>query len=76
MNIKKNIIALAIIGATSLFATNLTEVNTLVDKILNTKDKIVKQELIIELNKEVNKMDTKTATEAQTIINTKLKTVK
>ena len=76
MNIKKNIIALAIIGTTSLFATNLTEVNTLVDKILNTKDKIVKQELIIELNKEVNKMDTKTATEAQTIINTKLKTVK
>ena len=76
MNIKKNIIALAIIGATGLFAANLTEVNTLVDKIFNTKDKIVKQELIIELNKKIEKMDTKTAKEAQAIIDKKLTTAK
>jgi len=76
MNIKKNVIALAIIGATSLFSANLTEVNTLVDKILMTKDTIVKQELIIELNKKVETMDKKSAKEAQSIIDTKLTAVK
>ena len=76
MNIKKNIIALAIIGATSLFSANLTEVNTLVDKILNAKDKMVKQELIVELNKKVETMDMETAKKAQSIIDTKLNTVK
>ena len=76
MNMKKNIIALAIIGATGLFAASLTEVNTLVDKILNTKDRAVKQELIIELNKKVKTLDKETAHKAQAIIDTKLITDK
>jgi len=76
MNMKKNIIAFAIIGATGLLAANLTEVNTLVDKILNTKDIAVKQELIIELNKEVKTLDKETAQKAQKIIDTKLTTNK
>ena len=73
MNIKKSLLALAIIGATSLFAANLNEVNTLVEKIKDTKDIVVKQELIVELNDKIEKMDKKTAEQAQSIIDEKLK---
>ena len=73
MNIKKSILALAIIGASSLFAGNLNEVSTLVEKIKDTKDVIVKQELIVELNDKIEKMDKKTAEQAQSIIDEKLK---
>ena len=73
MNIKKSLLALTIIGATSLFAANLNEVNTLVEKIKDAKDIIVKQELIVELNDKIEKMDKKTAEQAQSIIDEKLK---
>lgn len=73
MNIKKSLLALTIIGATSLFAANLNEVNTLVEKIKDTKDVVVKQELIVELNDKIEKMDKKTAEQAQSIIDEKLK---
>jgi len=73
MNIKKSILALAIIGASSLFAANLNEVSTLVEKIKDTKDVVVKQELIVELNDKIEKMDKKTAEQAQSIIDEKLK---
>jgi len=72
MNIKKNILILAFIGTTSLFSANLVEIEKVVDKINNTDDVIVKQELIIELNTEVEKLETKDAHKAQAIIDSKL----
>lgn len=72
MNIRKKMLILAIVGATSLFAVNLKEIGALADKIKNTEDVIVKQELIIELNKKVETLDSKSAIEAQSIIDAKL----
>jgi len=72
MNIRKKMLILAIVGATSLFAVNLKEIGKLADKINNTEDVIVKQELIIELNKEVEKLDAKGVIKAQAIIDAKL----
>lgn len=72
MTIRKNILILAIIGVTSLFSANLEEVSKLTDKINKTDDVIVKQELIIELNKEVEKLDEKDVHKAQAIIDAKL----
>lgn len=72
MNIRKKLLILTMIGATSLFAANLNEIEKLADKIKSTKDVIVKQELIIELNKEVEKLDAKDVIKAQAIIDTKL----
>jgi len=72
MNIRKKILILAIVGATSLFAVSLKDIGNLADKIKNTDDVIVKQELIIELNKEVEKLDAKGVIKAQAIIDAKL----
>jgi len=72
MNIRKKIVVLAILGITSLYATDLNEIGKLADKIKNTKDIIVKQELIVELNKEVEKLNEKDALKAQKIIDSKL----
>lgn len=72
MNIRKKILILAIVSTTSLFAVNLKEISQMADKINNTKDVIVKQELIIELNKEVEKLDANGAIKAQEIIDSKL----
>ena len=72
MNIRKKLLILTIVGATSLFAANLKEIGSLADKIKNTKDVIVKQELIIELNKEVEKLDANDVIRAQAIIDSKL----
>ena len=72
MNIRKKLLVITIVGATSLFAANLNEIGKLADKIKNTEDVIVKQELIIELNKEVEKLDAKDVINAQAIIDTKL----
>jgi len=72
MNIRKKIVVLAILGITSLYATDLNEIGKLADKIKNTKDIIVKQELIVELNKEVEKLNEKDALKAQKIIDNKL----
>lgn len=72
MNIRKKVLIFVIVGATSLFAVNLKEIGNLADKIKNTDDVIVKQELIIELNKEVEKLDAKGVIKAQEIIDAKL----
>jgi len=72
MKIRKKILILAIVGATSLFAVSLKDIGNLADKIKNTDDVIVKQELIIELNKEVEKLDAKGVIKAQAIIDAKL----
>jgi hypothetical protein len=72
MNIRKKILILAVISGTSLFSANMKEIGNLADKIKNTEDVIVKQELIIELNKEVEKLDAKGVIKAQAIIDAKL----
>ncbi len=72
MNIRKKILILAVIAGTSLFSANMKEIGNLADKIKNTEDVIVKQELIIELNKEVEKLDAKGVIKAQAIIDAKL----
>ncbi|MGB3752185.1 MAG: hypothetical protein WA945_11520 [Arcobacteraceae bacterium] len=73
MNIKKNIVILTILGATSLFAADLKGIATLVDKINNTKALEVKQELMINLNKEVESLNKIDVIEAQDFIDKNLK---
>ena len=72
MNITKKLLIITILGATSLFAADFKEIGKLADKIISTDDMIVKQELIIELNKEVEKLNEKDAIKAQSIIDSKL----
>jgi len=76
MNIQKKLLILLITGATSLFSANFVEINTLANKIKNADDVIVKQELIIELNDEVEKLDNTDAIKAQSIIDAILIPVK
>ena len=76
MNIRKKLVTLAILGATSLFAANLTEINILVDQINHSKDAKVKEDLLIKLQKDVETLNQKDYLEAQSIIETKLKPVK
>lgn len=75
MNIKKNIVALTLLGATSLFAADLKEVSTLVDKINNTKALEVKQELMAQLNTTVESLNKTDVVEAQDFIDKNLKKV-
>jgi len=72
MNIKKRLLALVIMGATSLFAADLTTIDVLVDKINKTQAIEAKEVLIMKLNKEVEKLDRLDVIKAQEIIDTKL----
>lgn len=72
MNIKKNIVILAILGATSLFAADLKEIDTLIEKINKTEAVEAKQELMIKLNQKVEKLNRLDVIEAQTLIDQKL----
>jgi len=72
MNIRKKIVILAILTATSLFATNLTQIGTLIDKINKTTAVEAKQKLMVELNKTVEKLDRLDVIEAQVMIDQKL----
>ena len=72
MNIKKKILILAIMGATSLWASDLNTISTLIDKINKTKAVEAKQELMIKLNKEVEKLDRIDVIKAQDMIDTQL----
>lgn len=72
MNIKKNIVILAILGATSLFAADLKEIDTLIEKINKTQAVEAKQELMIKLNQKVEKLNRLDVIEAQTLIDQKL----
>ena len=76
MNLKKSILIVTLMGATALFAANLEEIGKLADKINMTKDVIVKQELIVELNKEVEKLDAEGVIKAQALIDSKIITSK
>ena len=69
---KTKLTMITLLAATSLFSSTLKEISLHVDKINNAKDLIVKQELIIELNKEVEKLDKTEAQKAQIIIDEKL----
>jgi len=72
MNIKKKIVILTIMGATSLWASDLSTISTLIDKINKTKAVEAKQELMIKLNKEVEKLDRIDVIKAQDMIDTQL----
>lgn len=72
MNIKKSIVILAILGATSLFAADLKDISTLIDKINKTQAVEAKQELMILLNQKVEKLNRLDVIEAQTLIDEKL----
>lgn len=72
MNIRKKIVIFAIIGATSLLAADLDTISTLIDKINKTQAVEAKQELMIKLNKEVEKLDRIDVIKAQDIIDTQL----
>lgn len=76
MNIKTKLAIVAIIGATSLFGANLNDIENLVEKILNTKDTIVKEDLTMELNREIEKLNAQDAKKAQAIVDAKLTQVK
>jgi len=75
MNIKKNIVILTILGATSLFAADLKEVSILVDKINKTKALEVKQALMIKLNTAVESLNKTDVVEAQDFIDKNLQKV-
>lgn len=76
MKLNKRIAILAILGATSLFAVEIKDINVLVDKINNTKDMAVKTELMKKLNTDLDTIDKKDLPEALKIVDTKLKKVK
>lgn len=76
MKLNKRIAILAILGATSLFAVEIKDINVLVDKINNTKDMAVKTELMKKLNTDLETIDKKDLPEALKIVDTKLKKVK
>ena len=76
MNIRKIMMATVIAGATSLFATNLGDVSTLVDQINHTKDVLVKKELMVTLDKSIKTLDKKDYDKAQAIIKKDLKIMK
>jgi hypothetical protein len=76
MNIRKIMMATVIAGTTSLFATNLGDVSTLVDQINHTKDVLVKKELMVTLDKSIKTLDKKDYDKAQAIIKKDLKIMK
>jgi len=75
MNIKKMMMAVAIIGTTSLFATSLSQITILVDQINTTKNAQAKQELVTTLEKTVKTLDEKDYNSAQEIIKKDLKPI-
>jgi len=72
---KKNIVILALLGATSLFAGDLKEVSALVEKINNTKALEAKQELMVKLNTTVESLNKIDVVEAQDYIDKNLRKV-
>jgi len=73
MKLRKTVAALAIIGVTGLFATGITEVTTLVDKINETNDVKVKTELIKKLDSTLLAMNEEDRAIAKKIIDSNLK---
>ncbi len=76
MKLRKKIAILAIIGATGLFATGMSDVSTLVDKINHTNDLKTRSQLIEKLNADILSMDKKELPKAQKFVNANLKKAK
>ncbi|PLY05484.1 MAG: restriction endonuclease [Arcobacter sp.] len=76
MKLAKKIAILAIIGATSLFAAGVSDINVLVDKINSTTDIEEKTLLMKKLNSELDTINKKDLPEALEIVNVKLKKMK
>jgi len=76
MNIRKKIVIFVMITTTSLIASDLNTISTLIDKINKTKAIEAKQELMIKLNKEIDKLDRIDVIQAQDMIETRLKRLK
>ena len=73
MKLRKIVAALAIIGVTGLFASGITEVTTLVDKINETNDTKAKTELIKKLDSTLLAMNKADRAIAKKIIDSNLK---
>ncbi|WP_072681833.1 restriction endonuclease [Arcobacter sp. LA11] len=73
MKLAKGIAILTILGATSLFATGTDNIIVLVEKINSTNDLKVKSQLMDKLDEELEIMDKDDLSEAQRIVNAKLK---
>jgi hypothetical protein len=73
MKLKHSIAILAILGATSLFASDINSVSTLVEKINSTTDVNAKGKLIEDLNNELLQISPKDYQEAKELVNKKLK---
>lgn len=73
MKLGKRIAILAILGMTGLYATGIKDINALVDQINSTTDQKVKSQLLDKLESQLESMDKKNLTEAQEIVNAKLK---
>jgi hypothetical protein len=75
MKLKHSIAILAILGATSLFSSDLNTVNALVEKINSTNDVNKKGELLEDLNLELQLIAPKDYQEARELVNKKLKSL-
>ena len=76
MKLRKHIAILAIAGVTSLFSAEVKQISILADQVNNTNDMKVKQQLMIELNKELEALEKKDLPRAQAIVDEKLKASK
>jgi hypothetical protein len=76
MNLRKQVVALAIIGAAGLFAAAVaSDISPLVQKINGAKDAEERSNLMKELNASLNAMNDKDSEEAQAIIDKELKPI-
>ena len=76
MKLGRKLGILAIIGATSLLANSVSDINVLVEKINNTKDIEVRTQLMKKLNSGLDTINKKDLPVALEIVNTKLKKIK
>ena len=72
MNMKKRLLILALVGATTLLAADLSTIDVLIEKINKTQALEAKEALVIQLNKEVEKLDRLDVIKAQEMIDSKL----
>ncbi|QDF28154.1 hypothetical protein [Halarcobacter anaerophilus] len=69
----KGVLILAVLTVTALFATDLNDIDKLVDKINNTEDVKVKTELLNELDDEIAALDRDFLQRARDLVDKKLK---
>ncbi len=73
MKLGKKIAVFAILATTGLFASGVSNVNTLVNKINNTSNLEEREDFIRELDEEFARMDKHEVPAAQEIVRNKLK---